>query len=89
LAGLGSVHVRGRNFEARNDSRNELWVDVGPQLVGRVEVFGPAFAQFSFAAPIRLRAPAFAYTSSAGRTTEAFSMARVGLQAEIAVGIRF
>lgn len=87
-AGLGNVHVRSRSFLARNDSRDELWADVGPQLLGRARLFGFAFAQASLAAPIRLRAPEFAYTSASGRTQSAFSTARLGLQVEIAVGVR-
>jgi hypothetical protein len=86
-AAIGNVHVSGRDFLA-SETTNELWVEVGPQLLGRAQVLGPAFVQLTLEAPIRLRAPAFAYTSSLGRTETAFEMARVGIQVELALGVR-
>jgi hypothetical protein len=86
--GIGNLHARGRNFGVRNGARDELWGDVGPHVLGRAQVLGPAFVQLSLAAPIRLRTPEFAYTNSAGRAESAFSVARVGLLVEIAVGVR-
>ena len=86
-AALGNLHVSGRDFQA-SQTTNELWVEVGPRLLGRAQVLGPAFVQMALEAPIRLRAPAFAYRSSLGRTEPTFEMARLGIQVELAVGVR-
>jgi hypothetical protein len=87
--GVGNVHVRAREFRARNDSIDEIWAEVGAQLLGRAPLAGPSFVELSLAAPIRLRAPQFGYTSSLGRTESAFEMALVGLRVELALGVRF
>jgi hypothetical protein len=85
---IGNVHVSARDFQVQTGATDELWVEVGPRLFGRAQVVGPAFLQLTLGAPIRLRAPAFEYKSSLGRTQPAFEMARVGVQAEVALGVR-
>jgi hypothetical protein len=86
-AAMGNVHVSGRDFQ-HNQISDELWLEVGPRLLGRAQVLGPAFVQLTLGAPIRVRAPAFAYTSSVGRTESAFETARIGMQVDFALGVR-
>lgn len=88
-AALGNIRVKPRDFAQDFATAEELWVDVGPALIGRTQLVGPAFVQLGLGMPIRLRAPSFEYTRSSGRPERAFEVSRVGLQLELSLSTRF
>jgi hypothetical protein len=87
-ARLGRLRVRARGFRFENTRQTEFWFELGPEVDGLI-YFDPLFLQLSLGVPIRIRAPEFAYRSSAGVRGQAFAMDRAGVHAGVGVGLRF
>lgn len=87
--GVGQVEATPTGFIADNTPVSELWVELGPEISARALVLDPLYVKLSLGVPVRLSRPKFQYKQRDASTATVFSVASVGFQSELSVGVGF